>query len=556
MSSKIALVASLAACVALSADAAASIKPIPIVPPYLYLEEDAEEQGLSLKKVKKAVNKAGKVAGKVSNAYDKAQQIGVLEEEEWEANAGISGGNGRPQWNVGVSHKWEDEEEQKFKLKKTLGKVGKVAVVAGQVGLLEDEEEQKFKIGKTINKVGKVAGKVSNVYDKAQQIGVLEEGWEAGAGVSGGNGKPQWNVGVKGSWEEEIILDEQKFKLSKALKKATKVIVKADELGLLEEDAVEAGLSSTLKKAVKVVVIANELGALEDEAIVPQSLKLSKALKKVTKVVDTAQQLGYLEEEDAEEQGLSLKKLKKTVNTVSNVAVVAAQVGVLEEDEEVDEQGLSLKKVKKAVNKVGKAAGKVSNAYDKAQQIGVLDEDYEEQKFKLKKTLNKIGKVAVVAGQVGLLEEDEVDEQGLSLKKVKKAVNKVGKAAGKVSNAYDKAQQIGVLEEEEWEVGAGISGNGGKPQWNVGVSHKWEDEQDEQGLSLKKVKKAVNKVGKAAGKVSNAYDKAQQIGVLEEEEWEANAGISGGNGRPQWNVGVSHKWEEESPVARRFSKRF
>jgi hypothetical protein len=36
-----------------------------------------------------------------------------LEEEEWEANAGISGGRGRPQWNVGVSHKWDEEGEKR-----------------------------------------------------------------------------------------------------------------------------------------------------------------------------------------------------------------------------------------------------------------------------------------------------------------------------------------------------------------------------------------------------------------------------------------------------------
>jgi len=382
-------------------------------------EEEYDEQGLSLKKIKKVVNKAGHVAGKVSNAYDKAQQIGVLE-EGWEAGAGISGSGGKPSWNVGIKGSWDDAEEQGLslkKVKKAVNKVGhvagkvsnaydkaqqigvleedaeeqglklkkikkavktatKIAVVAGEVGLLEEDAEEQGlslkKVKKAVNKVGHVAGKVSNAYDKAQQIGVLEEEY-----------------------------DEQKFKISKALKKATKVIVKADELGLLEEEAVEAGLSSTVKKSVKFVVAANELGLLEDEAIVYQSLKLSKALNKVGNVVGTAQQLGLLDEEEAEEQGLSVKKIKKAVKTAT--------------------------------------------------------------------------KVAVIAGEVGLLEED-AEEQGLSLKKIKKTVNKVGHVAGKVSNAYDKAQQIGVLEEEEWEAGAGISSNGGKPQWNAGISHKWEEE--------------------------------------------------------------------------------
>jgi hypothetical protein len=285
-------------------------------------------------------------------------------------------------------------------------------------------------------------------------------------------------------------------------------------------------------------------------------------------------------------------------------------------EDEQDEQGLSLKKVKKSLNKIGKAAGKVSNAVEKGKDMGLLEEaeaEFEEQKFKLKKTLNKIGK-----------------------------------AAGKVANAYGKAQAVGVLEEEEWEANAGISGGRGRPQWNVGVSHKWDEEElqslrtdvlkiakviveaDEMGIfeegaqveqALKKfVKKAVKatvvatEIGlldeimenesqslkstlKKVSKVAVAVDQAGlleegwevdagisgsggkptwNVGVkgsweegivcvtspcrttrlLEEEEWEANAGISGGRGRPQWNVGVSHKWEEETPVARRFAKRF
>jgi len=57
-------------------------------------------------------------------------------------------------------------------------------------------------------------------------------------------------------------------------------------------------------------------------------------------------------------------------------------------------------------------------------------------------------------------------------------LNKIGKISGKVANGVGKAQAIGLLEEEEWEISSGISGEGGKPSWNVGVSHKWEQEQD------------------------------------------------------------------------------
>jgi len=90
--------------------------------------------------------------------------------------------------------------------------------------------------------------------------------------------------------------------------------------------------------------------------------------------------------------------------------------------------------------------------------------------------------------------------------------------------------------------------NGGKPTWSVGIGHKWDEEFEEQGLSLKKVKKALNKVGKAAGKIANGVEKAQQIGVLEEEEWEMNANISGNGGKPTWNVGIGHKWDEEQHI--------
>jgi len=292
-------------------------------------------------------------------------------------------------------------------------------------------------------------------------IGVLEEeGWEVNAGISGSGGKPTWNVGVSHKWEDEQEL--QSFKTD--VLKIAQTIVEADKMGIFEEGAqVEQGLKKIVKKAVKAAVVLNQSGLLEevmrDE---PQSLK--STLKKVVKVAAAVDQAGVLEEGWEVGAGVSGSGGKPTWN-----------VGVKGSWEEEEEQQL------------------------------------DEQKFKLKKTLNKIGK-----------------------------------AAGKISNAYDKAQQIGVLEEEGWEVNAGISGSGGKPTWNVGVSHSWEEEQDEQGLSLKKVKKAINKVGKAAGKVSNAYDKAQQIGVLEEEEWEVNAGISGSGGKPTWNVGVSHSWEEEA----------
>ena len=71
-------------------------------------------------------------------------------------------------------------------------------------------------------------------------------------------------------------------------------------------------------------------------------------------------------------------------------------------------------------------------------------------------------------------------------------------------------KKTAIAEEDEWSVNAGISGGpGGRPNWNVGVSHSWEEE-------------------------------------AEEDEWSVNAGISGQGGRPNWNVGVSHSWEEEA----------
>jgi len=367
-------------------------------------EEEYDEQRIGL---------PNPFPGGSTGPYNPTPPFRPFDEEEWEASAGVSGGNGRPQWNVGVSHKWEDEQDEQGlslkKVKKSLNKIGKAAgkvsnaVEKGKdMGLLEEAEaefeEQKFKLKKTLNKIGKAAGKVANAYGKAQAVGVLEEEeWEANAGISGGRGRPQWNVGVSHKWDEEELQS-----LRTDVLKIAKVIVEADEMGIFEEGAqVEQALKKFVKKAVKAAVVATE--------------------------------------------------------------------------------------------------------------IGLLDEIMENESQSLKSTLKKVSKVAVAVDQAGLLEEG-------------------------------------------WEVDAGISGSGGKPTWNVGVKGSWEEEElDEQKFKLKKT---LNKIGKAAGKVSNAVEKAQQIGVLEEEEWEANAGISGGRGRPQWNVGVSHKWEEETPVARRFAKRF
>ena len=161
----------------------------------------------------------------------------LYDEEEWQVNAGISGSGGRPSWNVGVSHSWEEDQElQKIKIVKNLKKAANVLVKADQLGLLEEDVEldevQKLKLGKVITgavKVVKVAGAVGlleddseldavqkfhlgksldkalNIAGKAKQIGLFdEEEWTVNGGISGGaGGRPQWQVGVSHSWEEE-----------------------------------------------------------------------------------------------------------------------------------------------------------------------------------------------------------------------------------------------------------------------------------------------------------------------------------------------------------------
>jgi len=177
---------------------------------------------------------------------------------------------------------------------------------------------------------------------------------------------------------------------------------------------------------------------------------------------------------------------------------------------------------------------KIAQTIVEADKMGIFEEGAQVEQG-LKKIVKKAVKAAVVLNQSGLLEEVMRDEPQ-SLKSTLKKVVKVAAAV----------DQAGVLE-EGWEVGAGVSGSGGKPTWNVGVKGSWEEEEEQQLDEQKfKLKKTLNKIGKAAGKISNAYDKAQQIGVLEEEGWEVNAGISGSGGKPTWNVGVSHSWEEEA----------
>lgn len=96
-------------------------------------------------------------------------------------------------------------------------------------------------------------------------------------------------------------------------------------------------------------------------------------------------------------------------------------------------------------------------------------------------------------------------------------------------------------EQADWNFNAGIQGGaGGRPQWNVGIGAKW-DEEEEQKLRLKKVVNAVKRV-------NNVVNKAQQVGLLDEEQadWNFNAGIQGGaGGKPQWQVGIGAKWDEE-----------
>jgi hypothetical protein len=323
--------------------------------------------------------------------------------------------------------------------------------VSGNYGYTTPSGNQ-FGAGINVSPGGALSGSI-NYIGKFE-----EEEWEVNAGISGSGGKPTWNVGVSHSWEDEQEL--QSFKTD--VLKIAQTIVEADKMGIFEEGAqVQQGLKKIVKKAVKAAVVLNQSGLLEeimqDE---PQSLK--STLKKVVKVAVAVDQAGVLEEGWEVSAGVSGSGGSPTWN----VGIKGSW-----EEEEEEEEGQQL----------------------------------DEQKFKLKKTLNKIGK-----------------------------------AAGKISNAYDKAQQIGVLEEEGWEVNAGISGSGGKPTWNVGVSHSWEEDQPI-------AKKPYSFQGFCAQNPTKCAPvrRTPHHTPFEEDELEVNAGISGGQGKPTWTVGVSHKWEED-----------
>jgi nucleoid DNA-binding protein len=150
-------------------------------------------------------------------------------------------------------------------------------------------------------------------FDEEEWEGSVSAGYNSQTGVNVG-------IGISHKWEEEA---EQKFKFGKALKKAANVLVKANELGLLEEDEIAFGgcilrptkppvlmdeeeeqkfkLGKALKKAVNVVVKAKEIGLFEEDMDAEQKFKLGSALKKIGNVAVKAQQLGLLDEE--EEQG-------------------------------------------------------------------------------------------------------------------------------------------------------------------------------------------------------------------------------------------------------------
>jgi hypothetical protein len=96
-----------------------------------------------------------------------------------------------------------------------------------------------------------------------------------------------------------------------------------------------------------------------------------------------------------------------------------------------------------------------------------------------------------------------------------------------------------LMEEEEWEVNAGISGSGGKPQWSVGVSHKWDEDNEGEAEEEQNLAQGMRLGDRKSMKPFRPI-------IWEEEVLEVNAGISGGQGKPQWNVGVSHKWDEDN----------
>lgn len=49
---------------------------------------------------------------KIAHGINALVSAGLLEEDEeqWSINAGVTGGSGRPQWQIGIGHTWEEEE--------------------------------------------------------------------------------------------------------------------------------------------------------------------------------------------------------------------------------------------------------------------------------------------------------------------------------------------------------------------------------------------------------------------------------------------------------------
>jgi len=133
------------------------------------------------------------------------------------------------------------------------------------------------------------------------------------------------------------------------------------------------------------------------------------------------------------------------------------------------------------------------------------------------KILEKGFKSIVIAAESGLLAQIIQGETP--------AIQSMLKNVARVALGAD---IINVLEEEEgWEVDAGISGSGGKPRWDLGVTGSWEDVKKNYFAStLTKMKQKLSKRGKIVSKID--FERVRLI-IAELEELLGRNSIRGNN---------------------------
>jgi hypothetical protein len=251
--------------------------------------------------------KLGKTLKKAVNVATTPQQLGLLDEDQadWHFDAGIDGQFGKPpNWHVGIGAKWDDEDQEQ--------------IMQGdwfQQGLPVPGAHRCSPHGDTV---------CFGSFDEDQAD------WQFNAGISGQVGQaPNYNVGISAKWDEEdqeqiacYPGDEACYEMVRPLclrktRDGKGCLEFAPSILDDEEQGFGTKLNNVLNTIDQAVNTAHSLGLMDDTE---QKIKIGKALRKVTKTAVKASEMGLLEENDQKVIGSKINKImdkvhKKTMPT-------------------------------------------------------------------------------------------------------------------------------------------------------------------------------------------------------------------------------------------------